>query len=438
VVQQVPIASDGTFTLANVPSPNTYELVITKPGYATSVQPLDLGAGENRGGVALTLSKGDGQITGKVTDGSHGLAGVTVTATAGQAMTNSVTLSGGASSGRFTLRSLPTPATFTVVASAPGYTSQTLTVTLTQAQQLSGVSITLTRSAGSLSGRVTSVATVTGPQHPAPGVAVSATDGTSTVRTETAADGTWSLGDLPLPGTYTITFARSDLATQTVAIALDARGNVTPGSQGVTVAGKRVTVVMQPATGMLSGTVFQPKNTSCGRSGRVAEATVTLTAGSTTYSVTSAGAPAAACGQFRIAGIAPGTYTLTVSAGSGTSPQSQIVQITAGAPQTLAVALSQQASISGVLVHRAGPGSGAGPAAGWSVFLYASTDYPHGHPRVRQTDGSGFFTFPGVDAGDYVLAIGPTTDPTNAEQTTLVTVKPSEQHQLGKIVVAPQ
>ena len=59
-MQKVPVGADGTFTLTNVPSPNVYELVVTKTGYATSTLQLDVAGGEARTGVELTLRKGDG------------------------------------------------------------------------------------------------------------------------------------------------------------------------------------------------------------------------------------------------------------------------------------------------------------------------------------------------------------------------------------------
>ena len=57
----MPVGSDGTFTLDNVPSPNVYQLVVVKTGYATTIQRLDVAGGEQRTGVQLTLRKGDGR-----------------------------------------------------------------------------------------------------------------------------------------------------------------------------------------------------------------------------------------------------------------------------------------------------------------------------------------------------------------------------------------
>ena len=74
IVQKVPVGSDGTFTLDNVPSPNVYQLVVVKTGYATTIQQLDVAGGEQRTGVQLTLRKGDGLISGTVSDAAGALA----------------------------------------------------------------------------------------------------------------------------------------------------------------------------------------------------------------------------------------------------------------------------------------------------------------------------------------------------------------------------
>ena len=95
IVQKVPIGSDGTFSLDNVPSPNVYELVVVKTGYATTTQRLDVAGGEQRTGVQITLRKGDGLISGIVTDAAGPLANVTLTATSGATSVTTVSLTDG-------------------------------------------------------------------------------------------------------------------------------------------------------------------------------------------------------------------------------------------------------------------------------------------------------------------------------------------------------
>ena len=287
VVQTVPIGTDGTFSLTNVPSPSIYDLVVTKTGYATSTQRIDVAAGESRTGVQLTLNKGDGLISGTVTDASGSLGGATVTATSGQTTASTVSLTDG-SVGSFTLRNLPTPATFTVVISKPGFASQTLTLTLAAGQKLTGVAVTLNQSAGALTGVVT---TVPG-NAPAPGVSVTVTNGSLTVQTATESTGdvgAWRVDGLPIPGTYTVTFTRSDLAAQTVSVSLDAGGHITPGSRGALITASGISVGLQSSTAVLTGTVSQPSGgTVCDSADGLGEATVTLQSGGSSFTVTTA------------------------------------------------------------------------------------------------------------------------------------------------------
>jgi hypothetical protein len=437
-VKTVPIGSDGSFSLASVPSPSIYDLVVTKTGYASSVQRIDIGAGENRTGVQLTLSKGDGLISGSVASATGPLGGVTLTATSGQTTASTVSLTD-TGIGTFTLRNLPTPATFTVVASKDGFASQTLTLTLAAGQKLTGVGITLSQSSGALKGVVTMLPS----NARAPGVAVTLTDGLLTVQTATESTGdvgAWRVTGLPIPGTYTVTFSRSDLAPQTVSLSLDAAGNITPGSLGARITSDGVSVSLQSSTATVTGLVTQKGGgTVCNvSSNALGEATVTLQSGSSSYRVTSASV-APNCGKFRLEHLPPGTYTMTVTAGSGTSPNSQVITLQAGGTVNRSVVLSQPASMSGtVQCCTANPAVGAEPGlrANWHVFLYLQSQYPTQVAQSTTTDQGGAFTFKNIDAGKYILAAGPTADPANATNTTPVTVQPSDQLTGVKIMVS--
>ncbi|MEO6885019.1 MAG: carboxypeptidase-like regulatory domain-containing protein [Jatrophihabitantaceae bacterium] len=424
VVKTVPIGSDGTFALTNVPSPSIYQLVVTKAGYATSTQSIDIGAGENRTGLQITLTKGDGIISGTVSSPTGPLPGSTVTATAGQSTSNTVSLTG-AQAGAFTLRGLPTPATFTVTASAPGFATQTLSLTLAAGQKLTGVTITLGTSAGSLAGLVTQQPANVG----AGGVSVTVTDGLLTIQTVTESRdhvGAWEVDGLPVPSTYTVTFARSDLASQTVSVSLDSSGNITSGSQGARITSAGIAVAMQSSTATVYGKITQPGgDTVCDSGNGLGEAQVTLNSGASSYTVVSASVPSGSCGQYRIEQVPPGTYTLTVTAGSGTSPSSRVITLNAGDVSGQAVNLAQPASMTGVVQQ-----DGAN-LCGWTVFLYKSAQYPVVTTQVTQSCGSsaptGSFRFNDIAAGKYIVAAGPTSDPANATTTKQVTVQPSQQ-----------
>lgn len=421
IVKTVPIGADGTFTLTDVPSPSVYQIRVVKPGYATSVQRIDIGAGEDRKGVQIALRKGDGLVSGKVTTGAGPLGGVTITATAGQSTANTVSLTERGAEGTFTLQALPTPASITLVASKAGYASQTLTLTLAPGQKLTGVSITLARSSGSLEGVVSLVKD----GARAPGVSVSATNGSLTVTSHTESTdhvGFWQLGGLPVPGTYTVTFSRADLVSQTISVSLDGAGNITPGSFGAQITDKGIAVSMQAAWATVWGTVSQRTSAAGSGSQPIGEATITLTSGSVTYTTTTASTPSGSVGEFRLENLPPGTYTVSVNR-PGTSPTSTIMTLRAGQVAKYEPLLDAAASITGLV-----RGTDGGPVrAGWTVELYEAAQYPSVLAATTKTDTTGRFTFPSVDAPQaYVIVVRPTSGSAQAASRT-VQIEPSEQ-----------
>jgi len=405
IVETVSIGSDGTFSLGNIPSPSVYEVEVSKPGYATSTQLIDVGAGETRTGLNIVLRQGDGVISGTVDSAAGPLGNVTITATSGQSTVTTVSLDqaqGGSAKGSFVLRNLPTPALFTVVASAPGYASQTLSLTLAAGQTLNGVSITLGASSAQLSGTVSLA-----DGSPAAGVGVVVTNGAQTIQTATESTGhigAWTVTGLAVPGTYTVTFSRSDLASQTVSVSLDASGAITAASYGGGISQQcGVCATLHSATAIVSGGVSQQARGSTATH-PLGEASVSLTNGTSTYAVTTASVPASALGAYQIEGVPPGTYTLNVSY-DGVSPTSQIITLTAGQVRSgLNLTLAPAASIEGVVKGSAGP---VGP--GYQVYLYRSADYPSVVYKQTVTGAGGTFSFTNLDAPEtYVVEVRPT------------------------------
>src|SRR5690554_5951351 len=139
VIRSVPVASDGAFELTDIPSPAVYDVVVTKQGFSTNVQRLDVAAGESRLGVELPLVLGDGTISGQVLGAEGPLGRASVVAVSGTTRVETVSLTAElGEEGTFALRGLPTPGTYTVVVTADSYSAATLTFSLTATQQLTG------------------------------------------------------------------------------------------------------------------------------------------------------------------------------------------------------------------------------------------------------------------------------------------------------------
>ena len=397
VLLTVPIGSDGTFTLTDLASPFQYELVVSKPGYTTDTQRIDLVGGEDRTGVQLRLRTGDGLITGSVIGPVGPVGNALVTATTGTTTVTTVSQTGEADAGAFTLRGLATPATYTITVTADGFGTQSSTVSLAPGQQLRDIQVNLTTSTGSITGVVSTVDSA-GATAPAGGVTVSVAVGDSTVQTVSQSAesvGAWAVAGLPLPGTYTVTFSRADLQSQTVVVTLDAAGRSSAGESGLTIA-------MRSAFAAIHGTVSQVTRVD-GRLGTaqpIGEATVTLSSGTDTYTVISASQPAAAVGQYRIDGVKPGTYTLSVSR-TGTSPTVLTVSLVAGQDLAADTSLIQPAGISGKITSRDGTS-----VAGLTVDLFESSKFPAEVTASTTTDAAGNYAFTDVDApAAYVVQV---------------------------------
>jgi 5-hydroxyisourate hydrolase-like protein (transthyretin family) len=383
VLRTIPIGSDGLFTLDNLPSPAVYDLIVSKAGYATDTQRVDLSGGESRSGVVLVLRTGDGLISGTVMGPDGPLGGAVITATSGSTTIRTLSLTKSPVGG-FTLRGLVTPATYTVTVTANGYTTVTSTLSLTSGQRLTGVLLSLSKAAGSLSGTVTTVAD----GKPAPGVTVTIASGAAakvaTVTQSGTTAGAWKVDGLAIPGTFTITFSRSDLQSQTVSVALNSAGQLTSGAG----ASGGIDVAMRSAYAVVRGTVLQRTGNG---TDPVGEATISLASGEQSYTITSASTPFRALGSYEVAHVQPGTYTLSASS-KGTSPTTVIITVAAGQVLTYNPVLIQPASVSGT-VTRDGT-----PLPGTEVDMYLSSQYP-GKVYAQTTTGpDGRYSFTGVDA----------------------------------------
>ena len=337
------------------------------------MQEIDLGGGETRSGINISLHRGNGSVAGTVSGLAGPLAGATISASDGTTTVSTISLG----TGQFEIDNLPTPDTLTLVVSAPGFATQTLSVSLSGGQHLTGVSVGLVSGVGSISGTVSA-----SPGGPAGGVTVTATDGkvtVSTVSLSVGKVGSYLLAGLPVPDTLTLTFSRPDLASQTQSINLTATGKAN-------LTGINATLVSQ--TGAVFGRVTQQGGQALG------EVTVLLSSGNTSYQVVSATIPTP--GAFDIDGIVPGTYTISFTRVGG-QPTSSILTIVAGQRLQFNPVLQPAASISGIVVNSANPAARV-PVPGAQVTLFLATQYPTVPVESVLTNAHGSFTFANVDA----------------------------------------
>ncbi len=187
------------------------------------------------------------------------------------------------------------------------------------------------------------------------------------------------------------------------------------------------------------GTVTQSGASGCSGS-QLGEATVTLTSGQSSYTTTSASTPSSECGAYYFDRIPPGTYTLTVSAGTGTTPSSQVISVAASdTPKQVDVHLAQPASLAGSLKATDAAGNPVS-SCGWTVNLYAEAQYPTVVTKTTATTCSGSgsdgsFSFSDVAAGTYVIDVRQTPGSTPLKSQ-VVTVAPSQAVDTGVIEVS--
>lgn len=376
IVKSAVVDATGQFMLEDVPAPSSYVLRVSKPGFAAAVRLVNIAAGENIDGVELALRSGDGSISGTVVDDDGPVGGVTIVATAGETEATTASLTQTAV-GTFTLRDLPTPATYTIQVSAEGYASETFSVRLDTAQQATGIEVRLRGGTGSISGSVAIVG-----EGPIGGVTVTVSDGAASYSTKTLSlgdIGSYVIEGLPLPGNYTVTFSRPGLATQIRSIDLDAFGG-----------GNRLNVDanLSRATAVIHGTVTDEGSTPLGG------VQVTATTGETTLLTTSAHDPG---GRYELRDLPAGTYTITFER-PGSQPRAVLIALSAGEERELDVSLTPQASVRGT-VTVAGT-----PTGGLQVRLFLVDQYPSTIFATTVTQGDGTYVFAALDAPQtYVI-----------------------------------
>ena len=306
--------TDGTISLGGLPTPGTYQVTVTGPGFATQSFQQAVGGGQSAVLNTVTLSAASGVIEGRVTDGTGAaLGGVEVVARSGDLEYRATTPTA-QSIGEFRLVGLPTPGTYVITFTKEGYSGQTVALNL-PAGGTATASANLIGGSGTVAGQVGDA-----DGNPLGGVTVEAVcDGfvgagaTLTTNGPGGAAGSFTISGLPVPSSCTVTFESDGYQTETYAAAFTTAGLVGVGP-----------VTMLPVEAAIEGTV------RAGGSG-VGEITVTATDGTTSQVTTSATGPA---GAYAFEDLTAGSYTLTFARPGYAT---RVVLVTVGEGETAVV-----------------------------------------------------------------------------------------------------
>ncbi len=353
---------NGNYTLTGV-AEGSYTITASAAGFASQSTLVTVGPGstvtQNFALVPLT-----GTISGQVTDAGTAapISGATVSYTAG-GVTRSATTD---ANGNYSLSDVPAPGTYTLTASASGYTSQTATVPVNRGG-VATANFAMRLLPGSITGQVTDAMTAA----PVSGATVSYLSGGVTVTATADSHGNYTLSNVP-PGSYVVTVAATGYSSQ---------------SQTLTVTSNVATVgnfALAPQPGSIAG---QVTDSSSGRG--ISGATVTFTVGSVTTSATTDGN-----GNYLFSNVTEGSYSLTASA-PGYVSQTASVAVAAGAAVTHNFALPLiPGTIIGTVTDAA---TGAGIAG--ATVSYTLT----GTTTTATSDGNGNYTLTNVPPGTYTL-----------------------------------
>ena len=338
--------AQGQFTLTSV-SEGTYVISATAGGYIGQSQSVTVGPGalvtQN---FSLTLNRGS--IAGSVTDAvtTQPIPGATIALSGGGTATTDA-------SGHYAFGDI-LPGSYTLTVSAANYAGRSQSVIVSAGTTVTQ-NFTLAPNPGTISGSVTDSST----SQPVSGAAVSYSGGSAT----TNAQGQYSLTGV-LEGTYTVTASASGYSgsSQTITIG--------PGES----AAQNFSLAPQP--GSITGTVTDSVTRQA-----LSGATVAYAGGS---GITNAS------GQYSLANVAEGSYSVTASAGNYASV-GQVVAVGAGATVTQNFALAPNpGTITGV-VSDASTGL---PLSG------ATVSYSGGS---TSTNASGQYTLSAVTEGSYTV-----------------------------------
>ena len=154
-----PVVTNGAhaYRIVGLPAPATYQLTFVTAGYQTTTIIDTVDGGDARIEPAVSLGATQGSITGIVVNGTRSdappVGGATVSTTVGGKAVTVMTPTTGVV-GSFALPNLPTPATYVVTYSAPGFGSYTQVIHLSAGASDTTARGQLTGGSGSITGIV--------------------------------------------------------------------------------------------------------------------------------------------------------------------------------------------------------------------------------------------------------------------------------------------
>jgi hypothetical protein len=291
-------ATTGTpLVITGLATPATYRISATSPQYQTAeiTQVLEAGAAATTNPIRLTAS--GGSISGSVVDlGGVPLGDVTVTTTVDGKPVTTLTPTDGAV-GSFVFNDLPTPATYVLEFTRPGFEKVVTAVRLEAGGSAPPQQVVMGSATGTISGVVSAVDVGLG------GVTIEVTGGgfvTSVTSFTSSPPGSFVVTGVPVPGEYVLTLSSPGKVPASIAVTL------TSAQPSV----NNVTVDLLPAVGRVFGRVVDGLAANSPIGGAIVEVSDGQTVRSTVTSNAGAG-----IGGFEVTGLPPGTYTVTASFG---------------------------------------------------------------------------------------------------------------------------
>ncbi|UTE75620.1 carboxypeptidase regulatory-like domain-containing protein [Rossellomorea sp. KS-H15a] len=372
IVASTTTNGSGQYSLSSL-LPGSYSLIFTANGYATQT----LGAVVTSNAVTIVdaaLLKLAGALIGTVQDpNAVAIPGATVTVFQNNIQVGSVITD---SNGNYMVSGLP-PGSYTVVVSAPNYTTESVAAMIENGQTTT-VNVTLNEDPGTLTGFVRDTNNV-----PIPGgsviVQISTGAGIIVATTVTAPDGSYTVPNLA-PGNYTVVAAASNFqaATQGVTISSNTTsivnfnlasdpgsisGIVTNAQTGTPIIGANVQVRVVDSSGAVIATVLTDEN-----------------------------------GQYVVNGLAPGIYTVVVSA-QDFQTNAATIQVISNQATDGSIALQPDpGQITGTVVDSVG----SNPIPGASVSIVNSSG---NLITTVLTDTNGVFMVEGLAPDNYTVNV---------------------------------